>query len=198
MARTYIYAAITLFGFYAALAGGCTDKKEGAKHTETPTVVQPTISATPGSNSEAQDLPKNAAAKEEVQPEANEPSADTVAEDQSELDCESDEIVCPLFDWMDKNTVPAMENQDLAAIARALHQIEFMAPEPTWNDGDKGWAQIARKGAVEAEAGNFKGVKASCKSCHKAWRDQFRTQYRLNPVPNLPPEANKGLPGLEL
>ncbi|MCA9603449.1 MAG: hypothetical protein KC417_15565 [Myxococcales bacterium] len=99
---------------------------------------------------------------------------------------------CPLEGWMEKNTTPAVENQDLKALAAALHKIEFMAPDPKWDEGASGWAKIAREGAAAAEKGDFKAAKATCKTCHKAWKDKYLESYKTRAVPKLPADADKG------
>ena len=66
--------------------------------------------------------------------------------------------------------------------------IEHFAPSMEWNQGEDGWAQIARAGATAAEAGDFNGAKATCKRCHKKWRGEFRDNenFRRRPLPELP------------
>jgi hypothetical protein len=95
---------------------------------------------------------------------------------------------------MEENTLKATEDRDLAAMAKALHEIEFLAPSEDWNQGADGWAQIARAGAVAAEANDFDEAKKSCKGCHKRWREQFRENenFRRRPLPTLPANAEKG------
>ncbi len=125
------------------------------------------------------------------------PSQAGTGEDQSDLECEADEVTCPMFDWMEENTVPAVENRNLPELAKALHKIEFMAPDPSWNEGDEGWARISRDGATKAEAGDFRGARAACKACHQSWRDRFRQEGRRTaPMPELPDNAEQGLPNL--
>ncbi len=116
------------------------------------------------------------------------------------MDCEAEDADCPLFDWMNANTVAAVEDRDIEALQVALHKIEFLAPDPSWNEeGEDGWAQISRAGAIKAEEGDFRGARAACKACHQQWRDAFREQgYRTAPVPELPENAGEGDPDLEM
>jgi hypothetical protein len=118
-------------------------------------------------------------------------------QDQSEMDCEAEDANCPLFDWMTANTVPAVENRDLPALTKALHQIEFLAPDESWNvnQGENGWAAISRAGAEKAEAGDFRGARVACKACHDQWRDRFRQEGRRTaPMPELPAGSENGRP----
>ena len=51
---------------------------------------------------------------------------------------------CPLQGWMEKNVDDPMSDKDLATVAKSLEKVAKMAPDPKWNDGDTGWAKIAR------------------------------------------------------
>jgi len=84
---------------------------------------------------------------------------------------------------MERNTQQAVENQDLPALTRALTRIAGMAPERAWDQGPTGWRAIAEQGAQAAQSGDFRGARASCKQCHNAWRERYRREYRLRPVP---------------
>lgn len=89
---------------------------------------------------------------------------------------------CPLQGWMEKNVQGPLDAGDLAKVATALEKAAGMAPDPKWNDGANGWAKIAKEGAAAAKAGNADGVKASCKSCHKAWRNRYKKEFRTKPI----------------
>ena len=56
-------------------------------------------------------------------------------------------------------------------------------PNPKWNEGETGWAKIAKAGAAAAKAGDAAATGAACKSCHKAWRNQYKKEFRMRPVP---------------
>ncbi|MCS6799606.1 MAG: hypothetical protein NZ898_13995 [Myxococcota bacterium] len=84
---------------------------------------------------------------------------------------------------MDENVRPAAEDGDLARLNTLLRQIAQFAPEPSWNEGDDGWAAIANRGAEAAAKGDLRGARASCKSCHQRWRKLYREQHRRRPVP---------------
>ena len=126
-------------------------------------------------------------------------------ESQADLECDSDDVTCPLYDWMEENVKPAVENRDVEAVGKVLHQIEFLSPDPAWTEGENGWAQIARRGALAAEAGDLREARRACKACHKllpdearAYRALFRERHRLAPLPELPEDADEGMPNLDM
>ena len=96
---------------------------------------------------------------------------------------EEGQPACPLQGWMEQNMQTAFEKQDLKGLAVALEKASKFAPDKKWNDGPTGWAKIANDAAAAAKAGDFKAVRESCKTCHKAWRKQYREQFRKQPVP---------------
>jgi hypothetical protein len=89
---------------------------------------------------------------------------------------------CPLQGWMEKNMQDPMDKNDLAKVAASLEKAATFVPDPKWNDGDNGWAKIAKAGAAAAKAGKASEVKAACKSCHKAWRNEYKKQFRMKPI----------------
>ncbi len=178
MKRVLVLVALGTVG--AAIAVACSDnQQETPPEPPTPPPVAPD--------------PPPPEPEPPPEPPPVEPAAAGTGEDQSDMDCEAEDANCPLFAWMQSNTVPAVEGHDLPALAAAMHKIEFLAPDPSWNDGDEGWAHIARDGATKAEANDFRGARAACKSCHHAWRDRFRQEGRRTaPVPELPENAAQG------
>lgn len=90
---------------------------------------------------------------------------------------------CPLQGWMEQHMQPPFEKEDLKALAAALEKAAKFAPDPKWNEGPNSWAKIANDAAAAAKAGDFKAARASCKSCHKAWRKQYRDQFRTKALP---------------
>jgi len=89
---------------------------------------------------------------------------------------------CPLQGWMEENVQGPFEKKDFKKLEAAFAKVATMSPDPKWNEGDKGWAKISEKAAAAAKAGDFKALRATCKSCHKTWRKQYRKQHRLKPV----------------
>jgi len=179
----------------AALASGCSKgAEEGPAEAEAQ--AAPVEAAEPA--------PEPAA----PQPEPSEPAAedtsgtgDAVAQNDppAEKNCGGDDQpLCPLGQWMDDNTRVAAENGDLEAMAKAFHKIEFMAPDPSWNEGDDAWNKIARRGAVAAEEGELRPARKQCKACHDQWRDRYEEEYWHLEVPDLPANAEEGDPDLSL
>jgi cytochrome c556 len=89
---------------------------------------------------------------------------------------------CPLQGWMEKNMQDPFDKKDLKKLAESLEKAAAFVPDPKWNSGDKGWAKIAKDGAAAAKAGDFKTVQQTCKSCHKAWRTDYKKQFRNRPI----------------
>jgi hypothetical protein len=180
---------------------GCSEKPAETtteSPPETPTMDEPTMET--ATQEPVMEEPPQEPTMEETPPEQ------AAGEDQSDLECESEDVVCPQFEWMEANVKPAVEARDNAALARLLHQIEFLAPDPSWNEPPNGWAQIARRGALAAEAGNFNEARAACRSCHtqfptedESFRDMFRKQgHRTAPMQTLPENSEAGIPDLPM
>lgn len=89
---------------------------------------------------------------------------------------------CPLQGWMEKNMDSAVEKNDAKALAEAFEKSAGFAPDPKWNDGDSGWTKIAKAGAAAAKSGDVAAAKKECKTCHKAWRDKYKKEFRTKPV----------------
>lgn len=89
---------------------------------------------------------------------------------------------CPLQGWMEKNVDAPMSAKDLAKVAAALEKVATMSPDPKWNEGANSWSKIAKDGAAAAKAGDAAAAGASCKSCHKAWRKEYKEKHRTRPV----------------
>lgn len=146
--------------------------------------------------------PAEAPAPEPAAEEAEQPAeAEAVAQNgpPEEKNCGGeDEPLCPLGQWMDDNTRTAAEDGDLEALEAAFHKIEFMAPDPSWNEGEDAWIRISRIGAVKAAEGDLRGSRRQCKGCHDVWRDKYEEQYWHVPVPELPPNAEEGDPDFSL
>jgi hypothetical protein len=99
--------------------------------------------------------------------------------------CGTKENPCPLQKWMRQNMSPANASGDMAALATNLDKVSKMAPDAKWNGADAkaNWDAIAKAGVAAAKANDAAGVKASCKGCHDAFKDKYKTQYRTKPVP---------------
>jgi hypothetical protein len=90
---------------------------------------------------------------------------------------------CPLQGWMEKNMDAAVEKNDTKALAASFEKAAGFAPDPKWNDGADGWTKIAKDGAAAAKGGDMAAAKKTCKTCHKAWRDKYKKEFRMKPVP---------------
>lgn len=180
MTRTYFVIALAAF-----VAAGCGEKK-----------VEPAAEQA----AEAPAPSEKAAAEEAPSPDEKAPADERTAAADVELapeGCGAEGApLCPLGQWMEDHILDPMEAKDTEKLAKLLHTIEFMSPKPEWNEGEDGWAQIARAGAKAAEAGDFKGAKATCKGCHQKWRDAYREDFWRYPVPELPENAEAGMPNL--
>ena len=89
---------------------------------------------------------------------------------------------CPLQGWMEKNMQTFVDKSDAKGLAPAFEKVLTLVPDPKWNSGDPNWASIAKAGGDAAKAGDLAGAKASCKSCHKAFRDKYKKDFRMKPV----------------
>lgn len=90
---------------------------------------------------------------------------------------------CPLQGWMEKEMDPLVEKGDTKALALAFEKVAKFAPDPKWNTGDPSWAAISKEGAEAAKKGDLKAAKATCKSCHKAFREKYKTSFRTTALP---------------
>lgn len=90
---------------------------------------------------------------------------------------------CPLQGWMENNVQAPMEKGEMAKVAAALEKVASIAPDKKWNEGDEGWPAIAKAGVAAAKAGDEKALKKSCKSCHKAFRKEYKAKHRMAPPP---------------
>ncbi|MEY4582712.1 MAG: hypothetical protein RL701_7415 [Pseudomonadota bacterium] len=89
---------------------------------------------------------------------------------------------CPLQGWMEKNMDPAVEKADTKALALAFEKTIALVPDPAWNEGENGWTKISKEGAAAAKSGDLAAAKKTCKSCHKAWRDKYKKEFRTKAV----------------
>ena len=89
---------------------------------------------------------------------------------------------CPLQGWMEKNMDANVEKNDTKALAAAFEKAAGFAPDPKWNDGADSWSKIAKDGAAAAKGGDMAAAKKTCKTCHKAWRDKYKKEFRTKPV----------------
>jgi len=89
------------------------------------------------------------------------------------------EAPCPLQKWMRANVAAKLADGDMAALAEGLEKAARLVPDPAWSS----WVTLAMSGAAAAKKADVAGARASCKGCHDAWREAYRTKYRLRPIP---------------
>jgi cytochrome c556 len=89
---------------------------------------------------------------------------------------------CPLHDFMEKEVQTPMDAGDLKKVAEALEKVAAFVPDPKWNEGDQGWAKLAKDGVAAAKAGDVKPTGATCKSCHKAYRKLYKEKFRSKKI----------------
>ena len=94
--------------------------------------------------------------------------------------CGSKENPCPLQKWMRQNMAPALAAGDNAGLATALDKVAANSPDASWAT----WSQFAKQGADAAKKGDTAGAKAACKSCHDAYKDKYKAQYRMKAPPH--------------
>jgi cytochrome c556 len=92
--------------------------------------------------------------------------------------CGTSDTPCPLQKWMRANMGASLAAGDMDALGKALDHAAGLSPDATWT----AWAQFAKQGSAAATAKDMNGVKASCKSCHDAFKDKYKAQYRTRPV----------------
>ena len=81
---------------------------------------------------------------------------------------------CAMRKWMKKIMHPAMLSGDMKKIGKALRKIGSK-PIPEY----KNWRAISNAGETAAAKGDMKGVKQSCKGCHKAYLKKYRKNKAL-------------------
>jgi hypothetical protein len=86
---------------------------------------------------------------------------------------------CPLQGWMRANVAAPLAANDGEALASGLERSAKLAPDPAWSS----WVTSAKAGAAAAKKGDIAGARASCKSCHDAWKEAYKAKYRARPVP---------------
>ena len=91
---------------------------------------------------------------------------------------------CPLDAWMEENVEPAAERGDLPRLAELYTKMAGFAPDASWNTGATSWRAISEAAAEKARAGDMRGARSACKSCHQAWRSRYRAEFRGRTLPN--------------
>jgi len=93
--------------------------------------------------------------------------------------CGTKENPCPLQKWMRQNMAPALAAGDNAGLATALDKVAANSPDGSWAT----WSSYAKQGSDAAKKGDLTAAKAACKSCHDAYKDKYKAQYRMKAPP---------------
>jgi glutaryl-CoA dehydrogenase len=80
---------------------------------------------------------------------------------------------CPMQKWMKSVAGGAVASGDTERLARAFQTMAGRAP-----GGMGGWAGICAVGIAKAQAGDFDGSKAQCKSCHAKYQRSYHNSRR--------------------
>jgi hypothetical protein len=83
---------------------------------------------------------------------------------------------CPMQGWMKSVMASASSSGDGAKLAAALSYVAARPPP-----GFGTWASIANAGVAKAKAGDIDGAKATCKQCHDAYKEKYKTTMRDRP-----------------
>lgn len=84
--------------------------------------------------------------------------------------------LCPMQGWMKSTMAAASSSGDGEKLASALGYVAAHVPP-----GFSGWAAMASAGAAKAKAGDIDGAKLSCKQCHDAYKEKYKTTMRDRP-----------------
>ena len=90
------------------------------------------------------------------------------------------EAKTPLGKWMKPNMGAPLAGQDFDTLAKSL---TLVASKPPPAGSFPNWAQMAKDGATAASKQDIKGVKASCKACHDAYKKSYIDQFPTRPFP---------------
>ena len=109
------------------------------------------------------------------------PSDTPPAAPSKEFACGAKEKPCPLQGWMKENMGPSVteEPPPWDALAKNLKVIAGKSPGAAFPN----WAKNANDGAAAAGKKDLAGVKASCKTCHDAYKKKFKEESRDMPFP---------------
>jgi hypothetical protein len=88
--------------------------------------------------------------------------------------CGTSDNPCPLQKWMRANMGAALSAGDMDALGKAFDRAATFAPDASWTT----WGQFAKQGSTAAAAKDAAGVKAACKACHDAHKDNYKTKFR--------------------
>lgn len=79
---------------------------------------------------------------------------------------------CPMQKWMKSVAGSAVASGDNERLARAFNAMAKAPP------GYGDWAGMCAVGAAKAQAGDFDGAKAMCKTCHVKYQSRYHSSIR--------------------
>jgi hypothetical protein len=106
------------------------------------------------------------------------PPAPDVAPD-TKLACGGNgEPACPLEGWMETELSGPLQTKDWEHLGRSLRALVADAPAPFAR-----WGEWASRGSAAARGRDGDAVRAACKGCHNAYRDDYRRRMPDRPAP---------------
>ena len=81
--------------------------------------------------------------------------------------------------WMKPNMGAPLAGQDFATLQKSL---DLVASKPPPGDYPN-WAASAKAGSAAAAKQDLAGVKASCKQCHDAYKENYKKEFPTRPFP---------------
>ena len=83
---------------------------------------------------------------------------------------------CPMQGWMKTVMASAASSGEGEKLAQALTYVAAHVPP-----GCPDWTAMANAGVAKAKAGDIDGAKASCKTCHDAYKESYKLSMRDRP-----------------
>ncbi len=94
---------------------------------------------------------------------------------------------CPLQGWMKQHANPLFTFGEVSSIGEMFDQVAKLLPPDYLSDGGPvyvNWVSIAEDGARTARMGNLNAAKASCRECHRQYRDRYHALERARAIPD--------------
>jgi hypothetical protein len=86
----------------------------------------------------------------------------------------------PLGKWMKPNMGAPLAGQDFAALQKSL---DLVASKPPPGGSYPKWASMAQTGSAAAGKQDVAAVKAACKQCHDAYKEQYIKEFPTRAFP---------------
>jgi len=84
------------------------------------------------------------------------------------------EPTTPLGKWMKPNIGAPLAEQDFPTLAKNL---ALVAAKPPPGTAYPKWVEMSKAGAAAAGKQDLAGVKASCKTCHDAYKESYKKDF---------------------